>query len=76
MEIVILAFARARDELGFAERTVECRAEETPREIVARIAPGLELVALRAAVDRGYHGWDVPIGAARELALIPPVSGG
>lgn len=76
MEIVILAFARAREELGFAERAVECAAGETPREIVARIAPGFDVRALRAAVDREYHGWDAPIGEARELALIPPVSGG
>jgi molybdopterin synthase sulfur carrier subunit len=76
MEISILAFARAREELGFAEKSIECEPEETPRKIVERIAPGFDLKALRAAVDREYSGWDTPIGQARELALIPPVSGG
>jgi molybdopterin converting factor small subunit len=28
------------------------------------------------AVDGEYHEWDAPLGSAREVALIPPVSGG
>lgn len=76
MHIRLLAFAQTRDALGFHEREVPCAPGETPREIVARIAPALELAHLRVAVDCEYHDWDRPIGEARELALIPPVSGG
>ena len=76
MELLLLAFARTRDELGFAERTVASAPEETPRELLARLAPALDLSVIRIAVDREYRDADAPIGYARELALIPPVSGG
>ena len=55
---------------------MQCAPEETPRQILARLAPGFEAVAVRVAVDHEYHAWDSPIGQASELALIPPVSGG
>ncbi|MEI9960038.1 MAG: MoaD/ThiS family protein [Limisphaerales bacterium] len=32
--------------------------------------------SIRVAIDLEYADWDKPIGAARELALVPPVSGG
>ncbi len=76
MQIVFLAFAQARDCLGFAERIVECHPEETPRQIVARIAPNLDVSAFRVAVAQEYADWDSPIGVSNEIALIPPVSGG
>ena len=31
---------------------------------------------MRIAVDQEYADWDSPIGEAKEIALIPPVSGG
>lgn len=76
MEITILTFAQARETFGFSSRTVACAAEDTPRTILLRLAPGAELTHLRVALDHEYTTWDAPIGAARELALIPPVSGG
>jgi len=76
MQIRLLAFAHTRDELGFHETLVECASGETPRTIVSRVAPALELASLRVAVDFEYQDWDAPIGAASEIALIPPVSGG
>lgn len=76
MEILVLAFAQSRDCLGFSERTIECSPAETPREILQRVAPHFTADGVRIAVDSEYHGWDQAIGAARELALIPPVSGG
>ncbi|MEP6670668.1 MAG: MoaD/ThiS family protein [Chthoniobacter sp.] len=76
MQVKLLAFAQARDQLGWSERVVECQPEESPRAILARLAPDVRLEIWRVAVDEEYHAWDVAIGAARELALIPPVSGG
>ncbi|MEA3209009.1 MAG: hypothetical protein QOE70_2066 [Chthoniobacter sp.] len=76
MQVRLLAFAQTQDQLGFRERAVECAEEESPRTILARLAPGFEAAGLRVAVDGEYHEWDAPIGAASELALIPPVSGG
>jgi molybdopterin converting factor small subunit len=72
----ILAFAAAREKAGFAELEIAADPAETPRGIVGRVAPQLPLANLRAAVDCEYWDWDKPIGAAEELAIIPPVSGG
>lgn len=76
LEIEILPFAQARDLLGFASRVVPCVPEETPRAILTRIADGKGLAHFRVALDCEYAEWDTPVGRARELAIIPPVSGG
>jgi len=76
MQVKLLAFAQAQDRLGFHERLVECDAGESPRELLARIAPAFEPASTRVAVDCEYSDWDAPLGAASEIALIPPVSGG
>jgi molybdopterin converting factor small subunit len=76
MQVKLLAFAQAQDRLGFHERLVECDAGESPRELLARIAPAFEPASARVAVDCEYIDWDAPLGAASEIALIPPVSGG
>jgi len=72
----ILAFAAARDRAGFSEVEIAVNPADTPRAILNRIAPHMSLADLRAAVDYEYWDWDTPVGAAAELALIPPVSGG
>lgn len=77
MQIKLLAFAQAHDLLGFREREIEAAPEETPRQLMERLAPEFDPKSARAAIDCNYHDWDAPIGAdARELAIIPPVSGG
>ena len=76
MEVKLLAFAQARGTLGFGERMMECGREETPRMIVGRMIVGLDVGGWRVAVDREYADWDEPIGDTKELAFIPPVSGG
>jgi len=76
MEITLLAFAHARENFGFSSRTVSCDPEESPRALLARIAPGVDLRHVAVALDHEYVSWDSPLGQARELALIPPVSGG
>ncbi len=77
MKIKILTFAQARDQLGFSEKSFDCEAHETPRQIFRRLAPGFDPgKSVRVALDLEYADWDQPVGAASELALIPPVSGG
>ena len=76
MQVKLLAFAQAGDALGFRERVVECDALDSPRTILARIEPSFSTENLRVAVDEEYAEWDRAIGEAREIALIPPVSGG
>lgn len=76
MQVRLLAFAQARQQLGFAETLVECTEDQTPRGVLARLAPGFDPQGMRVAVDEEYQDWDQPIGQAREIALIPPVSGG
>jgi len=76
MEISLLAFASASDAFGFSNRSVACHPDETPLDIVRRIAPLVRIDSLRVALDHEFADWDTPVGGARELAFIPPVSGG
>jgi molybdopterin synthase sulfur carrier subunit len=77
MKITVLTFAQTRTQLGFAERSVDCEPDETPREILRRLAPQFDPgKTIRVAVNQEYADWDQPVGDAKELALIPPVSGG
>ena len=76
MNLTLLVFAQAVDQLGFRERVVECSAGDSPRAILAKVAPAFDPSAMRVAVDCEYHDWDAPVGEASEIALIPPVSGG
>lgn len=76
MQVKLLAFAQAREQLGTDERLLACEPHDTPREVLARCAPELPLSGLRVALDGEYRGWDEPIGPASEIAIIPPVSGG
>jgi molybdopterin converting factor small subunit len=72
----ILAFAVARERAGFSELEIAVDSSETPRGILRRVAPGLGIESLRAAVDYEYWDWDEPVGEGKELAIIPAVSGG
>jgi molybdopterin converting factor small subunit len=76
MTVRFLAFAQAREQLGFDERAVECAPGETPRELLSKLAPSFPIESARVAVDLEYRGWDEPLGDASEVAVIPPVSGG
>lgn len=76
MKVKVLAFAKAKDDFGFSEKEVEADEGETPREMMARIAPGRSLEGLRVALDLEFGGWDIPMGRVKEISLLPPVSGG
>lgn len=73
----LLAFAQAADRLGWREMTVECAAGEPLREILMRVAPDFDVSSSRVAVDCEYASWDdAPGPTSKEIAIIPPVSGG
>ncbi|WP_018291052.1 MoaD/ThiS family protein [Verrucomicrobium sp. 3C] len=76
--IRLLLFAQAKEFLGFRERLVSVRPEETPREILERLSPGFfeRNFGARVSLDLEYCSWDAPVGEAGEMAVLPPVSGG
>ncbi|MEP2777453.1 MAG: MoaD/ThiS family protein [Luteolibacter sp.] len=76
MKMTVLAFAKSKDDFGFSEKEIEVTAEETPRQVVARIAPGMDVSGIRVALDCEFADWDSPVGEAKEMAFLPPVSGG
>ena len=76
-QLTLLAFAKARDDLGFSSKVVSFTAGETPLAVLQRVAPGFDFSFVRVAIDLEFVDWDTPIPQnAREIALIPPVSGG
>lgn len=74
--IRLLAFAQAREVLGFGEKSIETSGKETLRQLVQRVNPGVDVSGWRVAIDLEYADWEQPIGEGLEVALIPPVSGG
>jgi len=81
MRVRVLAFARLRELLGFAQREVEVGADATIDALWARLMPAAAPgAALRASTRFARNGALVD-GAARlrdgdEVALMPPVGGG
>ena len=76
MQVTLLAFAQAAEQVGFRERIVDCSGDDSPRRILASCGLNLDCSLVRVAVDGEYRDWDAAIGEAREIAIIPPVSGG
>jgi molybdopterin synthase sulfur carrier subunit len=77
MKVTLLAFATAAERLGWRLLEVEAAMTDSPRSLFQRTAEGFDPGHARAAVDCEYRSWDEPIGeSAREVAIIPPVSGG
>jgi len=76
VQVTVLAFAQAHDQLGFRERVVDCAPTDTPRSVIARMGSDFAFETMRVAIDQEYVSWDSPIAEGREIAVIPPVSGG
>jgi molybdopterin synthase sulfur carrier subunit len=75
--MTVLAFAAARDVLGFSEHVVECAAIDSALDVVTQLKPGwIPPTGWRVALDQNYADWNTPVGSAKELAVLPPVSGG
>jgi len=77
MQVTVKTFAHLREELGFAERTLEL--EEGARVIDAwrAVAGHGELPAhVLAAVNLDYAAGDRGLSPGDEVAFFPPVTGG
>lgn len=81
----VLYFAWVRERIGIAEEVVDppeaVRTVADLADWLARKSPGHaeafgDLAKLRAAIDQRFVPIDSPLGAAREVALFPPVTGG
>lgn len=74
----LLAFAQARDVLGFTQREVDVQPTQTAADVLEQLHPGWreQLPGSRVALDQAYADWDTPLGDAKEIAVLPPVSGG
>ncbi|MEK0447145.1 MAG: hypothetical protein RLZZ399_2466, partial [Verrucomicrobiota bacterium] len=58
----LLAFAQAQEVLGFGEKRIEVSGEETARQLVQRVHPGVDVSGWRVAMDLEYADWEQPIG--------------
>ena len=83
MDLLYFAWVRERIGTGHEQRDPP----ETVRSVadlvawLATLSPGhaaamAEPGKLRAAIDQKFVPIDTPLGAAREVALFPPVTGG
>jgi molybdopterin converting factor small subunit len=77
MKVTLLAFASAAQRLGWRTEEIEADPAATPLELFQRVSPEFAPGVARVAVNGDYHEWSAAIGReAREVAIIPPVSGG
>ena len=81
----LLYFAWVRERVGTGHEHVDPpEAVRTVADLVdwlSKRSPGhaaafADLTQLRAAVDQRFVALDSPLGAAREVAIFPPVTGG
>ena len=81
MTLRVLYFASLRDRAGVAEETVEMPAGSKAADLwseLARRHPDLARFTVRplVACDKAYATWETPLEGVREVAFLPPVSGG
>lgn len=81
----VLYFAWVRERVGVGEeqidppeavRTVADLADWLGRRSAGHAEALSDLTKLRAAIDQRFVPLDTPLGAAIEVALFPPVTGG
>ncbi len=77
----VLLFAQLARAAGQPEIELDLPAGATGDDLwqaLVGLHPGLERyrTSLRMARDLAFVGWKEPLAGAREVALIPPVSGG
>ena len=81
MEVEVRYFASLTEHTGATSESVDVEPSMAVRdlwELLVRRHPGLARVGYRpmVACDRVYAEWDRPLDDVREVAFLPPVSGG
>lgn len=81
MKVEVLYFASLRDRTGVASESVEVPRHWRVSDLwqaVLGLHPGLRDVTVRplVACDLEYASWERPLDGVREVAFLPPVSGG
>lgn len=84
MTIKVLFFGRLRDAAGAGERIAAAPADVRTlaelRDWIARdepeLAAALAAPGVRAVRDQNFCALDTPLAGAREIAFVPPLSGG
>lgn len=81
MTIEVLYFASLADRAGLRRETIELAAPTDVAglwALVGRLHPSLAELPVRpaAACDRVYSAWHRSLEGVREVAFLPPVSGG
>jgi molybdopterin synthase sulfur carrier subunit len=76
--IHVLAFASAREILGFSEQTFTWKPHETAEQLLGRLTPQSQQLCAQArvAINETYTGWDTVLQPGQTVAILPPVSGG
>ncbi len=85
MKVTLLYFAWVREAVGRDREEVDLPiGVQTPAQLAAWLAGRsdgharafADLSRLRCAVDQVMSDFEAPLGAAREIAFFPPVTGG
>ena len=81
MKIEVRYFASLVELTGRASETLDVDEGAVVRTVWSLLLerhPGLSGLSYRplVACDMGYADWDTPVGGVREVAFLPPVSGG
>ena len=83
MTVRVLYFAWLRERIGVGQEEVATEAD-TVADLVEELrgredryaAAFADMASVRAAVDQELVPLDTPLGAAREVAFFPPMTGG
>jgi len=81
MRVEVRYFASLAELAGRASETLEVDADADVRTVWSLLTerhPALTGLSYRplVACDMSYADWDTPVGGVREVAFLPPVSGG
>lgn len=83
MKLDVVYFAWVRERIGLPREVVETNAvtvADLVAELVAREeryeAAFVDMTVVKVALDQTLVGLDAPLGAAREIAFFPPMTGG
>ncbi len=74
----VYAFSSSAKELGFKETTIMAKPNLSPIEVLSQIETFTvdQSQKYRIAINESFSSWTDQIGHVKEIAIIPPVSGG